>query len=102
MQVLAWIFLGVIALGATYVGLTRPEDDELMLIATAVAALAWLLFAFYALDVTIYDSTGTQQTDRYPAMAVFGLAMAAPNVYVLLTGPLEVVKRRSRFREELR
>jgi len=101
MIALAWVFLGAIGVVSTYLSLTADNDD-LVIITGLIGTLAWLLFAFYALDVTIYDQAGTLHTDRYPAMALFGLAMAAPNLYIAITGPLELMSNRERLEREVR
>lgn len=57
--------------------------------------------SFYALEVTVSDS-GVTTIYRYPAMAAFGVLMAAPNLYVALRGPLEIVKDRDALAGEVR
>lgn len=96
----AWIFVGVIGAASTYISLTT-ESDDLAIIAGLIGTLSWLLFAYSALNVTFYDGSGTERVARYPSMAAFGLAMAAPNVYVALTGPLELLQNRDQMRDEV-
>lgn len=101
MKPIGWIFTGAVAAGATYVTLTT-DNDLLAIISGVVGVFSWLLFAYFSLGVTIYDANGAAQTDRYPAMAAWGVMMAVPNIYVALTGPLHLVGDRERLREEAR
>lgn len=100
MKVLAWVMLGLIAAGFTYLTLTT-DNDQLAIISGLVAMFSWLLFGYFALGITIYDQTGTPHTDRYPAMAAYGLMMALPNLYVAITGPLEIIRDREGLRREV-
>ena len=88
MKVLAWVFIGAVAFIATMVTI-RTNDNDTAIITGLMATLGWLLFAFFSLSITVYDVNGNPHTTRYPAMAMFGLAMAAPNIYIAITGPLE-------------
>lgn len=100
MKPIGWIFTGVVAAGATYVSITT-ENDQIAIISGLIGTVSWLLFAFYSLSITIYDANGSPQTDRYPAAAAWGLVMASPNLYIALTGPLEIVHNRDQVREEV-
>lgn len=100
MQVLAWLFVGLIGAGATFVSITTT-DDQVAIISGLIGVFAWILFAYIALSVTTYDQAGTLHTDRYPAMTAFGLLMAMPNLFVALTGPLEIVRNRDELRSEV-
>lgn len=100
MNVIAWVGLGAFATGWTYLSQTRESDDQLLLLSGLIGGFAWLLFAFFALSVT-ESSSGVTTVFRYPAMAAFAVGMAAPNFYVALRGPLEIVKNRGRLREEV-
>lgn len=100
MKVLGWLFVGLVGAGASYVTVTT-ENNQLAIISGLVGFFSWLLFAYLSLAITIYDSNGNPITTRYPAMAAWGLMMAAPNVYVALTGPLELVKDRDTIKEEI-
>lgn len=99
MTPLSWVFVGVVGVGATYVTLTT-DSDQLAIISGLIGLVTWLLFSFQSLDIVLYED-GIELTKRYPAMAVWGLAMAAPNLYVALTGPLEIVRDRAQLREEV-
>jgi hypothetical protein len=99
MKVLAWIFVGLVGAGATYVTLTT-DSDQLAIIGGLIGFFSWGMFAWSALSITVYDG-GTAHTTRYPAMAAYGLMLAAPNLYVALTGPLELVKDRETIKQEV-
>lgn len=99
MNVIAWVFLGTFAAAWTYLSQTRESDDQLLLISGLIGGFSWLLWSFYALDVT--PVTGGA-VERYPAMAAFGVGIAAPNFYVALRGPLEIVKNREALGQEVR
>lgn len=90
MELIGLIFIGVVGFGATLLSVTT-DNDEVAIITGLIGTLSWLLFAFFALDVTHYDSNGNPLTTRYPALAVWGVAMAVPNVYIALTGPLHII-----------
>lgn len=100
MNIIAWVALFAFASCASYVTLTRTEDDQLLLITGFIAFFAWALFAFSALGVT-ESSSGVTTTFRYPEMTAFGLMMAAPNLYVALSGPLNIIKDREQLRGEV-
>lgn len=90
MKLIGLIFIGVVGFGATLLSVTT-DNDEVAIITGLIGTVSWLLFAFFALDVTHFDNSGNAYTTRYPALAAYGLAMAAPNFYVALTGPLQII-----------
>jgi hypothetical protein len=90
MQLIGLIFIGLVAAGATFLSVTTT-NNEIAIIAGVIGAVTWLLFAFFALDVTIVDDSGTISKVRYPALAAWGLMMMAPNAFVALTGPLQII-----------
>lgn len=100
MNLIAWIALGAFASVWSYLSLTRNADDQLLILSGLIGTIAWLLFAFFSLSVT-ESSSGVTTVFRYPSMALFGLMMAAPNAFVALRGPLEVVKDRDQLRSEV-
>lgn len=101
MKVLAWVFVGFIGACASYISVTT-DNDQVAIISGCIGLISWLLFAYFSLSITVYDTNGSPHTTRYPAMALWGLAMAAPNLYVALTGPLEILTDSSQLREEVR
>lgn len=101
MNELAWILLGVIGAGATFVSVTT-DNDQIAILSGLVGTLSWLLFAYGALGVTTIDQSGTLHTSRYPALAAYGVAMAIPNFFVALTGPLEILNNREQLKQEVR
>lgn len=101
MKLIGVIFIGLVGFGATLLSVTT-DNDEVAIITGLVGTISWLLFAFFALDVTHFDNSGNAYTTRYPALAAWGLAMAAPNFYVALTGPLQLVKEQTPTKGEVR
>lgn len=97
---LTWVFLGLVAGAATYVTLSTA-DDQRAIICGLIGAITWLLFAYAALSVEHVSTDGTVSIHRYPAMVAWGLMMAAPNFYVALTGPLEIIKNPRQLQEEV-
>lgn len=100
MQLIGLIFIGVVAAGASYITLTTSNND-VAIVAGLIGCFSWLLFAFFALDVTVFDDSGAAQTVRYPALTAWGLMMAVPNVYVALTGPLEIISEQAPRKNEI-
>jgi hypothetical protein len=100
MQLIGLIFIGVVAAAATLLAVTT-SDNNVAIVSGLIGALTFLLFAFFALDVTVFDDSGTAQTVRYPALAVWGLMMAAPNAYVALTGPLELIAEKNPTKNQM-
>lgn len=96
----SWIFLGIVALVATVLTL-RTADDQLAIIGGLAGTLAWALWGYSALNV-ITVSGGTEVAYAYPSMAAFGVAMAIPNLFVALTGPLQIAKNRDELANEVR
>lgn len=90
MKLIGLIFIGVVGFVATLLSVTT-DNDEVAIITGLIGTVSWLLFAFFALDVTHFDNSGNAYTTRYPALAAYGLAMAAPNFYVAMTGPLQII-----------
>jgi hypothetical protein len=99
MNELGWVFIGAFAALSTFMTL-RTSDNTVAIISGISGTFAWLLFGFYALQITYY-SGGSSFTQSYPAMAVLGVMMAAPNFYVALTGPLDLVTDEPELRSEV-
>lgn len=93
-------FLGIVALVFTGLTLTTA-DDQTAIISGLLGATTWTLWAYSTLNVTIY-SGGSEFTESYPAFAALGLALAAPNAFVALTGPLMLAKNPDAIAEEVR
>lgn len=101
MKPLAWIFIGAIGAGATLISVTT-DNDQVAIISGLVGTLSWLLFAYFSLSITTIDQSGTFHTTRYPALAAYGVAMALPNFFVALTGPLEILTNPEDLKQEVR
>lgn len=99
MNQLPWLFIGVFAAAATFISVTTT-DDQIGIISGLFGTLSALTFAYHSLSVTVY-SQGTEFVSRYPELAVFGLALAAPNLLVALTGPLAIVRDREQLQDEV-
>lgn len=93
------IFLGIVALVATTITL-RTADDQLAIIAGLVGTLSWSLWAYSALNV-VAVSGGSEFAYSYPSLAAFGVAMAIPNLFVALTGPLSIARNREQLTNEV-
>jgi len=93
------IFLGVVALVATTLAL-RTSDDQLAIVGGLAGTLSWLLWAYSTLNV-IAVSGGSEFTYSYPSLAAFGVAMAIPNLFVALTGPLQIARNREQLTNEV-
>lgn len=101
MELIGLIFIGLVAFVATLLSVIT-NNDEVAIIAGLIGTVSWLLFAFFALDVTHYDSNGNPLTTRYPALAIWGVAMAVPNFYVAMTGPLHIISDKNPRQNEVR
>lgn len=99
MNELGWVFIGALASVLTFQTL-RTEDNTIAIISGLAGTFAWLLFAFYSLQITYYNGSSTE-VQHFPAMAAFGVMMAAPNFYIALTGPLDVVTDNRKLAEEV-
>lgn len=93
------IFVGVVALVATTISL-RTGDDQLAIISGLAGTLSWSLWAYSTLNV-VAVSGGSEFAYSYPSLAAFGIAMAIPNLFVALTGPLQIARDRSQLTEEV-
>lgn len=101
MQELALLFLGAVGAGASYVSLSRASDDQLLILAGLIGTVTWLLFAYSALAQVDISANGVITPQPDPALAVWGVMMAAPNFYVALTGPLEIIKNPRQLQSEV-
>jgi len=99
MNQLPWLFIGTLAAAATFISVTTT-DDQIGIISGLLGALTGFTFAYHSLSVTVY-SQGTAFVSRYPELAALGLALAAPNLFVALTGPLEIVRDRDQLQNEV-
>jgi len=100
MNQLPWLFIGTLAVGATVISVTT-NDDQIGIISGLFGTVLSLTFAYHSLSVSVY-SQGTEFVSRYPELAVLGLALAAPNFFVALTGPLELARNRDEIQQEVR
>lgn len=87
-----WVFIGLTALVFTLRAANAfpREDDDRAIVYGSVGFLSSLLFAYQSLNVVVYEG-GSTFTHQYPAMALFGVALAMPNLYIVLTGPIAIV-----------
>lgn len=99
MNQLPWLFIGALAACATYISVTTT-DDQTGIISGLFGTLAALTFAYHSLAVTVI-SNGSVHVSRYPELAVLGLALASPNLFVALTGPLAIAADPDKIREEV-
>jgi len=94
-----WIFLGVVALVVTVMTL-RTADDQLAIVSGLAGTMSWALWGYSALNVVVI-SGGTEFAQQYPSLAAFGVVMAIPNLFVALTGPLQIARDRSQLTDEV-
>lgn len=88
-----WLFTGATAVLVT-MRATQDyprREDVRPIVYGSIGFLASLLFAYQSLYVVRLDQ-GAEFTTQYPAMAVFGVAVAVVNAYIVISGPLEVTR----------
>jgi len=96
---LTWLFIGALAAVATVLTLTTTDGD-LGIIGGLIGTISWLLWAYSALNVVVITN-GEQIAQQYPSLAVFGVLMAVPNLFVALTGPLQIARDRGELTDEM-
>jgi len=79
----------------TYVGHSFDDDVSLRINSSATDT------GRDGTDVEFADD-GTAQTVRYPALTAWGVMMSAPNFYVALTGPLNLIAEKTPTKNEVR
>lgn len=94
---LTFLFVGAVATVATALTLWTT-DDQLGILTGLIGSIAWPLWSYSALNV-VTVSAGSEFAYQYPALAVFGVLMAVPNLFVALTGPLRVANNRELAQE---
>jgi len=92
-----WVFLGAVALLATWGGFSARSDDAAILSA-GIGFFGWGLFSFQSLYVVVM-SNGTAAEFTYEPIAAWGLLMAVANLYILITGPIDLIDQRQRASE---
>lgn len=87
-----WALIGLTAIVFTLRAANSypREDDDRAIVYGSVGFVSSLLFAYQSLNVVLYEG-GSTFTHQYPAMALFGVALAMPNLYIVLTGPIAIV-----------
>jgi hypothetical protein len=96
---ISWLFVGLVASGATLLTLTT-SDDQTAILTGLIGTISWALFAYSSLHVVTH-SGGSEFVSAYPSLAAFGVMMAVPNLFVALTGPLRAADPRE-LAEEVR
>jgi len=91
MILLAWLFIGIVALLVT-AGAVVTSDNGVAIVAGALGFLSWGVFAFAALDVQTV-SGGSELSYSFPAVTILAVAFALVPGYIALTGPVELVNR---------
>lgn len=100
MELLAWLFVGVLATVFTLITMGMWFDEVL---GGTISTILWVVFALGATSVTITTDTA-MRTDSYTALAFFGVGMAGLMIIVTLKGVvfvLDVVGARSPTTREL-
>lgn len=83
MNQLTWLFIGVMALFATGVTFRSRVDDVL---AGIIGVLVWAYWSLGATNVEIVRDGHDVIVESYPGLALFGAAMIALHIFVLLFG----------------
>lgn len=83
---LAWLFIGGLAILATFVSVST-SDNAIAMVVGAIGFFAWLLWSFGAFS-GVETADGTAFT-VWP-LALFGVALAFLPGFISLTGPLEL------------
>ena len=97
---LTFLFLGVIAAGATYVTLSTADDQKAIMFGL-IGAINWALWAYSSLNVVVYDGSSNPLQHSDPALAALGVMLMIPNLFVALTGPLALIEDPSTMAEEV-
>lgn len=94
MRPLSWAFVGLVALVWSVVAIVGPallrdaeQADLLGIVAGVASFLSWALWSYVAFSIRLQSG----EIVSYPAVALFGVAMAIPGAYVALTGPFELL-----------
>lgn len=89
-----WLFVAAVGVLAAYVTLTTPEDDVAIMFGL-VGLLTWGLFSYQSLYIEVLAGGKTDPiTYSYPAMSIWGLAMAVTCLYVVINGPIGLIDQR--------
>lgn len=88
---LTYLFLGAVAFIVTVLTLTTA-DDQTAILTGIMGAVSWLLWAYSSLNIVVVDGGGADVAHQYPSLAAFGVVMAIPNLFVALTGPLQIAR----------
>ena len=98
MIVTAWIFVGVVAVLATGMALLT-QDNGLAIMMGVLGFVSWGVWTFGSLNLQVVESTTIYQFSQ-PSVTMLGLALALVPGYIALTGPVEIVQRARRTRQE--
>ena len=95
-----WLFIGVIAIGATAIALSTqsegarlwPNDDAVAIISGVVGFSAWGVWTYGSLNIEVAGDA-VVYTFSSPAITYFGIALSLIPGYIALTGPVNIVRR---------
>lgn len=92
MLLAVWLFVGGVAILASGVALLT-DDDGVAIVAGAVATVTWGVWTFGTLDIErpVEGATGLSFTE--PAVTLVGVVLAIVPLYIMLTGPVELISR---------
>lgn len=98
-DVITFVFMGVLAVGASYLAL-RPsrEGDVDNLYTGGFAFVMWLVWAFSAYRVEFNVGSGTAAVNSYPGLAYVGVVMSV----IILIGLIEEVAIRLDIDDEIK
>lgn len=94
----AWLFLGAMAfiwtvLNVLASSIVSGESYDLVIIAATAGTIMWGVWVFGTLSGVEVASEATVYNFRMAPVALVGVVMALPNVYLALVGPIEIVDR---------
>lgn len=94
----AWLFLGTIAfiwtiLNVIASSIVTVETYDFVIVASVAALITWGVWLFAAVSGVEVAAESTVYTFKMAPVALVGLAMALPNIYLALVGPIEILDR---------
>jgi len=96
-----WLFTGVVAVLLTVLALLTQtsavrhfgQADGISIVLGALGTIAWGIFAYGSLDVVVVDG-GVTIAFTMPTLTLLSIAMSIVPIYVMLTGPYEILSQR--------
>lgn len=94
----AWLLLGVMAfvwtvLNVLVSSIVSAETYDFVIIASTAGMIMWGVWVFAALSGVEVAGDTTVHTFNMAPVALVGLVMVLPNIYLALIGPIEILDR---------